>query len=130
MNGPDDETKPSRASLVLLGVVVIVLLAIGIAQSLGLGPWRIVREDREARARQAALPPPAIPEWKPSAGRIDIGTELYLATDKSLVGTVAAVEIRHRFPDGTMREGVQIVFPDGERRWVPRDVVKVLYVVR
>jgi hypothetical protein len=59
------------------------------------------------------------------------GKKLYLKTDKSLIGEVVNAETDHRFPDGTMREGVQIRFAaDHSVRCVPRETVHRIYVTR
>lgn len=57
------------------------------------------------------------------------GWDLYLKTTRERIGTVLQVASRHRFEDGTVREGVLVGFPDRTAMWIPRDAVHLLYLI-
>lgn len=62
-------------------------------------------------------------------GNIWEGWDLYLKTTRERIGTVLQVARRHRFEDGTVREGVLVGFPDQTSMWIPRDAVHLLYLI-
>lgn len=66
----------------------------------------------------------------PAAGNITPGVQFYIKDTLQPVAICKRVESGHRFPDGTTRDGVLLYFPDGVEQWIPRDAVKLLYVVR
>ena len=69
-------------------------------------------------------------EFIESSGHIEPGVQFYLRDSKSPVCVCKRIEIRHHFDDGTTRQGVLCMFPDGVEMWIPRDAVKKIYVVK
>src|SRR4030065_2455374 len=59
-------------------------------------------------------------EYKSLIANIWIGTALYLATDKTFIGTVIDINDDHIFPDGTNRRAIRVKFWDGSNSWIPR----------
>lgn len=102
----------NRGGVVLMTVLFVVLLR---------GCWT---------SPQNAIDRGPNAEWLEASGNIWIGTRLYLKSEHIFVCTVVAVEPSHIFPDGTTREGVQVIFKDQTSTWVPREAVKRIYVVR
>jgi hypothetical protein len=58
------------------------------------------------------------------------GWQLYTAKEHRSVGLVKQVESDHAFPDGTTQDGVLILYIDATENWVPKEMVKKLYVTR
>jgi hypothetical protein len=119
------------------------LLVIGLVGSLVTGGDRAPASSSSPRAADAssapAPPPPTYdPEGipAPSSGyktlfaNVWVDQPLYLRTDKTFIGTVAAVEDDHRFADGTVRDAVLVRFTDGSRDWIPRRTLQQIYVTR
>jgi hypothetical protein len=73
---------------------------------------------------------PCIAQYRSVIGNIWVGTNLYLATDKTYIGKVVDIESNHRFSDGTIRDAVKINFANGQTFWMPRETVKMIYVTR
>jgi hypothetical protein len=74
---------------------------------------------------------PRPPEgFKTTFANLYEGTELYLVSDETYIGTVVGFEDDHQFPDGTEHNGVLIRFADGSSDWVPRKTVQRIYVTK
>ncbi len=73
---------------------------------------------------------PCNAQYRSVIGNIWVGTKLYLATNKTYIGTVADITSNYRFPNGTMSDAVKVNFENGRTLWMPRETVKTIYVTR
>ena len=123
--------SPGVAATIIISAVVLFVV---LAQSAEIADTETALERARAPARSdssrasASLTGPS--GFQSTVANIVPGKALYLRSDHALVGTVADVESRHAFPDGTARSAVLIHFVDGTADWVPRETVHLLYVTR
>ena len=80
--------------------------------------------------QEAPVIAPSGPQWQQLVANLWVGTELYLTTDKSFIGTVTGFANSHVFEDGSTRKAVQIRFKDGSIDWLPRETVQRIYVTK
>lgn len=93
-----------------------------------MGQGRSATTTRDSRKETAS--PRSCSAYQSLVANVSLGKELFLASDCSPIGRIAAVQDEYRFPDGTTRPAILISFKDGSADWVPRKTAQLIYVTR
>lgn len=64
------------------------------------------------------------------AGNVNIGWDVYLRSDKVLIGRITGFSELIEYPDGTKGPGLKIAFASGSEDWIPLRAALLIYVTR